>query len=76
MGTKLAGLLAQLKDSPERVDEVLMTYRKKLHKAKQDIRNYKIGIDTYTANIERLEGTVREYELLIELFDTLKEDEA
>lgn len=74
MGERMNELLNQLKQSPERLDEVATSYRRKLHKAREDIRGYHKGIEQYNANIERLEASAREYELMVELFDTLKEE--
>lgn len=75
MGSKLTKLYNQLKGNTELVQELLYAYRKKRVTALKDIEQYQRGIEQSKKNIEHAELRVKECDLLIELFETLEEDD-
>lgn len=73
MNPKLASLLTQVNGDSELIQEILVSYRKKRLTATKDIEQYERGIEQAKQNIAYNERRIQEYDVLIEIFETLTE---
>ena len=73
MNPKIASILTQVDGNSELMQELLVSYRKKRLTASKDIEQYERGIEQAKQNIAYNEQRIHEYDVLIQLFETLTE---